>query len=94
MVSRNAHCTVIEITPPTADSDHGSHPEPRTLLPWADPYIARLLVKHRLNAALSDSLEFMADEAYRDEPADSRAVYNYPDIPARFSRYPSPPGVQ
>ena len=94
MVSRNAHCTVIEIPLPAANSDQSSQPEPRTLLPWADPYIARLLAKHRLNAALSDSLEFMTDEAYRDEPADSRPAYNYPDIPARFSRYPSPPGVQ
>jgi hypothetical protein len=36
---------------------------PSDLLPWADPYIARLLTKHRLQAALDDSLQFVEDQA-------------------------------
>jgi len=35
----------------------------RDLLPWADPYITKLLAKHRLQAALDDSLEFLSDGA-------------------------------
>lgn len=35
------------------------------LLPWADPYVARLLVRHRLQAALNDSLAFLKDARER-----------------------------
>ena len=49
-------------------ADHGD------LLPWADPYIARLLAKHRLQAALDDSLNFLADDTSERhlEPTASR----------------------
>lgn len=85
---RHVRCQVVEIPEPAADAVAGSFAEPRDLLPWADPYIARLLARHRSLGALSDSLAFLADEAYRDAPAENDAR------PARFSRYPSPPGVQ
>jgi hypothetical protein len=43
----------------------GSRLAPPDLLPWADPYIARLLVRHRLQAALNDSLAFLKDARER-----------------------------
>ena len=86
---RTAHCTLIEIPEPIEGAGATALPEPRALLPWADPYIAQLLAKHRVLAALSDSLEYLAAEAYRDEPVGDR----YP-MSSRFRCYPSPPGVQ
>lgn len=39
---------------------------PRDLPPWADPYIACLLAKHRLQAALDDSLSFLRADIRQD----------------------------
>ena len=47
MVAPNIHCVVIEVTSnPSrlAESNHRRHSS-RELLPWADPYIARLVQK-------------------------------------------------
>jgi len=40
----------------------GDSPAVRELPPWADPLVARLLAKHRLQAALADSLSFLQQE--------------------------------
>ena len=62
MSSKRVRCTVVEVPV-------GSNGEPqldlatKDLLPWADPYIAKLLSKHRLQAALDDSLQFVEGEA-------------------------------
>ncbi len=39
--------------------------EPNDLLPWADPYIAALMAKHRLRSALAESLRFLEEESAR-----------------------------
>lgn len=62
MASSNVRCTVVEI--PVSSQGGPDDAPPRDLLPWADPYIARLLSKHRLQAALDDSLTFVEHEAF------------------------------
>ena len=62
MAANNIRCTVVEI-PETSQGGPDDAP-PRDLLPWADPYIARLLSMHRLQAALDDSLSFVENEAF------------------------------
>lgn len=51
-----------------AVENHEGQPEHRELLPWADPYIARLLAKHRLESALCDSLSYLRDSASAEPP--------------------------
>lgn len=62
MKRHDSSCTVIEVR-----EDHQGVPEHSELPPWADPYIARLLAKHRLEAALHDSLSYLRDSA-AEEP--------------------------
>jgi hypothetical protein len=54
MRSTRAHCPVIE-----ANRGERLVREP---IPWADPYVSRLLSQHRLEAALNDSLNFLRTE--------------------------------
>ena len=56
-------CQVLEVPDldDTTPRDEGTWP--RDLLPWADPYIARLLCKHRLEAALEDSVRYVKSVA-------------------------------
>lgn len=69
MALRKARCTVVEI--PASSQGGPDDAPPRDLLPWADPYIARLLNMHRLQAALDDSLLFVESEA-ADRPSVAR----------------------
>jgi hypothetical protein len=62
MSLKRARCTVVEV-PLDGDGEPLLDLPPTDLLPWADPYIAKLLTKHRLQAALDDSLQFVEDEA-------------------------------
>ena len=55
-------CSVIEVI----ENEEGQ-PQHRELLPCADPYIARLLAKHRLESALHDSLAFLRSSGTVDE---------------------------
>ncbi|MBI2827496.1 MAG: hypothetical protein HYX69_22705 [Planctomycetia bacterium] len=75
-MGRKIRCTIIEV-----DNAHGAaaasgsaQPIHRDLPPWADPFIARLVEKHRIRAALADSLGFLAREAAH--PTDAA-----PDLP-------------
>lgn len=61
MSKRNGRVVVVEVS----DSADAARPVVRDLLPWADPYIARLLAKHRLQAALVDSLEHLETERHQ-----------------------------
>ena len=65
MQAKNVHCTVVEVDCDAHLVSVDAQEPPRDLLPWADPYIARLLTKYRLQAALDDSLRFVSDEAAR-----------------------------
>lgn len=71
MALNNLRCTVVEI--PVSSQGGPDDAPPRDLLPWADPYIAGLLNKHRLQAALDDSLTFVESEAF------SRSQRSLPD---------------
>lgn len=63
MRRHKATCSVLE-RPGDSQPCEGAE-----LLPWADPYIARLLDKHRLEAALHDSLDFLRrDERHERMP--------------------------
>jgi hypothetical protein len=64
MRSRNDDCPVLN----TQEDSQPCSSEPRDLLPWADPYIARLLDKHRLEAALHDSLDFLRHDPAHEKP--------------------------
>ena len=59
---RSVRCAVVEVplVPPTDAADFSAAQD---LLPWADPYIARLLEKHRLSEALEDSYRFVSEAA-------------------------------
>lgn len=46
--------------------------EPNDLLPWADPYIAALMAKHRLRSALAESLRYLEEESARRGATDAR----------------------
>ncbi|MCL6504834.1 MAG: hypothetical protein K6T86_19315 [Pirellulales bacterium] len=61
MTKRINRVTVVEVS----DSAESARPVVRDVLPWADPYIARLLAQHRLEAALADSLEHLEAERAR-----------------------------
>ncbi len=57
MAAAKIRCTVVEVTGET------EHSAPRELLPWSDPFIAKLVSKYRLRAALDDSLRFLEHDA-------------------------------
>jgi hypothetical protein len=84
MTSKSVRCTVVEVP-----VDHDGEPlldaAPRDLLPWADPYIAALLAKHRLQAALDDSLRFVENEVAERGPAWSRFQSELPPDSSRSS---------
>jgi hypothetical protein len=63
MRRQKASCMVVEVV----ENEEGQ-PEHQELLPWADPYIARLLAKHRLESALCDSLSYLRDSASAEPP--------------------------
>lgn len=91
MASNNARCTVIEI--PVSSQGGPDDAPPRDLLPWADPYIAKLMSKHRLQAALDDSLNFVESEEFsrsqRPLPAYESTTSNVSSGRSRFdARHP------
>ncbi len=60
------------------DQHHDEHPTcteravADNILPWADPYVAGLLLSHQRQAALNDSLSYLAlQEAERFGPTDA-----------------------
>jgi hypothetical protein len=73
MALQTTRCTVIEI--PALSQGGPDDDPPRDLLPWADPYIARLLSSRRLQAALDDSLSFVESEAEERPFGERRQPY-------------------
>jgi hypothetical protein len=74
MRTKIARCTVLEVAGTDGGNclDATAQPVVRDLLPWADPYIAKLLARHRLQAALDDSLTYLKDDRHGHEmPAPS-----------------------
>ncbi len=65
MPDKLARCTVVEVDDDAHLLSADVKGPPRDLLPWSDPYIARLLTKYRLQAALDDSLRFVSDQSRR-----------------------------
>ena len=63
MRPRNVLCSVLEISDRGLGAT-GDDSAVRELPPWADPLVARLLAKHRLQAALSDSLSFLQQDDF------------------------------
>lgn len=61
MATSRVRCTVVEV-----GCDHATGAETQTahdLLPWADPFIAQIVDRYRLRAALDDSLRFLENES-------------------------------
>ncbi len=66
MPTPRIRCTIVEV-----GCDHGAGHDlqsqsSRELLPWADPFIAQLVERYRLRAALDDSLRFLQNESNND----------------------------
>ena len=88
------HCQVLEVPDldDTAPRDEGTWP--RDLLPWADPYIASLMMKlHRQHGATERLLDddftldqFAAEQWQRDE-WNNEADADWPNLAAR-EEYP------
>lgn len=85
MRSRISRCDVVEISE-GGDGAPELAVEPKDLLPWADPYVAAVLRKHRLQAALDDSLCFVRRESTE---RDLTAQKPPQDRPRRFL-FPGP----
>lgn len=85
MRSRISRCEVVEV-PVGAEGAPDLAVEPKDLLPWADPYVAAVLRKHRLQAALDDSLVFVQRESTERDLAPEKPVE---DRPRRFL-FPGP----
>lgn len=103
MPDKLVHCNVVEIDEDAHLLSAEDKGPPRDLLPWADPYIARLLTKYRLQAALDDSLRFVSDQSRRGftgaAPAEvDRGPWTPFDLGARFrtcgTRRPLPPATE
>lgn len=96
------HCQVVEV--PALDDllpqEEGSWP--RDLLPWADPYIASLMmqlgkVRGETEGLLDDELtlcRFAADPWHGEEwkaaplPADRQAIFRDPPFPPVYGGFP------
>ncbi|HEX5447441.1 MAG TPA: hypothetical protein VFW87_26740 [Pirellulales bacterium] len=85
MRSRISRCDVVEIAE-GAEGTPDLAVEPKDLLPWADPYVAAVLRKHRLQAALDDSLIFVQRESIERDLIPPKPVE---DRPRRFV-FPGP----
>jgi len=70
MTKPRIRCTIVEVGCDDATADEMVARGGRRLLPWADPFIAQLVTKYRLRAALDDSLQFLRSEAshHTDDP--------------------------
>jgi hypothetical protein len=80
MPMSKVHCTVIETVCDRTTGRDSFVTGEKELLPWADPFIARLVARYRLRAALDDSLRFLQSDA-------SYAECQPPQLPeARRSR--------
>lgn len=91
MRTRTARCVMVEM-PLSSDDPSGRESQPRDLLPWADPYIVRLLAKHRLQAALEDSWQFAEDEAagwhHAPDPSRRNTTSRFDDCRPQPDRLP------
>jgi hypothetical protein len=72
MRARNIRCTVVEVPENTDMVRNDLTSLPRDLLPWADPYVAKLLAKHRLQSALNDSLDYLKGAVHGPTPLANR----------------------
>jgi hypothetical protein len=80
MAANRIKCTIVEVV-----GDHVAGADPASysaneVLPWTDPFIAQLLARQRLRAALDDSLTFLQSAASHDvAPREERVI----DTPRR-----------
>jgi hypothetical protein len=89
MVTPRIRCTVIESVGDPEGSVDALARGSKELPPWADPFIARLVAKYRLRAALDDSLRFLQHEAsHHLAQADENARFAKTSAP----RFTMPPG--
>ena len=79
MRAANIRCVVVETHGSRATTGRHCGQQSRDLLPWADPYIAQLMIKHQLQQAAA-------------QHADSRA--RRPALPGRFLRSELPPPLE
>jgi hypothetical protein len=87
MATPRIRCTIVEV-----GCDHGTgndlHSQSaRDLLPWADPFIAQLVERYRLRAALDDSLRFLQSESNQDSWRNGSMRHDFP-AESRLPRAP------
>ena len=63
MPTSRIRCTVVEITGDQSAGHDSLVSGEKELLPWADPFIAQLVARYRVRAALDDSLKFLQSDA-------------------------------
>ena len=68
MATPNIRCRIVEIICDHGTNDDSQPPTVKELLPWADPFIAQLVTRYRMRAALDDSLRFLTSEACHAVP--------------------------
>jgi hypothetical protein len=56
-------CTVVKTPTEIEATRVGAEAATQDLQPWADPFIAQLVTKYRLRAALDDSLHYLTHES-------------------------------
>ena len=81
MVAPNVHCVVVEVTSnPSrlAESNHRSQ-SARELVPWADPYIARLVQKVKTEILAERSTGLQNRTTLELPPPDSGMDHQFQD---------------
>jgi hypothetical protein len=66
MARRIARCQVVEV--PAEQVGSSARMESRDLLPWADPYIARLMIAHRLEVDMAERRQSTMSSPTEDRP--------------------------
>ena len=66
MSRRLARCQVVEV--PAEQQGSSARFESRDLLPWADPYIARLMIAHRLEVDMAEHRQSPKPSLGEDRP--------------------------
>ena len=80
MLLPHVHCVVVEVPSDTSMSELRID-QPKDLLPWADPYIAQLLVKHQMQIAAEER-----DFVVRSDRFSHRGIWA--EAPPPFERLP------
>jgi|GEM_PF-3876425 len=75
-------CTIVETPCELTSTRHGAEVVVKDVHSWSDPFIARLVDKYRLRAALDDSLHYLEHESTMPHISLPRSAFPQPIIPS------------